>query len=66
MKFDFSIYPFRDRFPEAMESELEHKDVSPANREAAGQILLDENRTEVVIDFGAETVGYFKFSVCGF
>ena len=65
MNFNFSIYPFRNRFPEVEKDELERKDAYPVNSENEDLIVLDEEHREYIVDFGKETVGYLKFFAQG-
>lgn len=62
MNFDFSRYPFKDVFPEEIKSDLVYKDVYP-NGYNKGTIISVDN--EILFDFGAESIGFFRINVRG-
>ena len=62
MIFDYTIYPYRNLFPEVKDVYLEEKNVKI---EGFNGVTLDKTNNEVVLDFKEETVGYLTFSLQG-
>ena len=62
MIFDYTIYPYRNLFPEVKDVYLEEKNVKI---EGFNGVTLDKTNNQVVLDFKEETVGYLTFSLQG-
>ena len=62
MDFDFSRYPFKDVFPEEINSDLVYKDVQPSNYQ---QNKVEKVDGEILYDFSVESIGFFRVDVRG-